>query len=94
MNIAERNEPVATNALKIMKQKGLKQVYVAKKAGYKKQQFNDMVNGRKLIKPCDALAISEAHVGIYHPLSVGKGNRGTCFNLGFRILQGFFPLGE
>lgn len=60
MNIAEYNEPIATNILKIIKQKGLKQVYVAKKAGYEKQQFNDMVNGRRLIKPCDALAISEA----------------------------------
>lgn len=27
---------------------------------FSKQQFNSMLNGRKIIKPCDALAIADA----------------------------------
>ena len=33
---------------------------VAERAGFSKQQFSDMLNGRKIIKPCDILAISSA----------------------------------
>ncbi len=60
MQIAKYNFPVAENITRIMKEKGLKQVYVAKRAGFRKQQLNDMLNGRRIIKSCDALAISEA----------------------------------
>lgn len=60
MRISECNKPVADNIARIINKKGLKQVYVAEKAGFEKQQFNDMLNGRKIIKPCDALVIANA----------------------------------
>ena len=47
------------NIIRTINEKGLKQCAVAEKAGFSKQQFSDMLNGRKIIKPCDALAISE-----------------------------------
>ena len=53
MQIAEFNAPAAENISKIIKDKGLKQLYVAEKAGYTPQEFSDMLNGRKLIKVCD-----------------------------------------
>lgn len=53
LRIAEFNTPAAENITRIIAEKGLKQVYVAEKAGYKAQEFNDMLNGRRLIKACD-----------------------------------------
>lgn len=53
MRIAEFNTPAAENITRIIAEKGLKQVYVAEKAGYKVQELNDMLNGRRLIKSCD-----------------------------------------
>lgn len=60
MKIIECNKPIAENTSRLIEERGLKQVYVAKKAGFGKQQFNDMLNGRRIIKPCDALAIAKA----------------------------------
>lgn len=60
MRIAEGNEPMASNVQKIIEEKGLKQVAVAERAGYSKQQFSAMLNGRKVIKPCDVLVIAAA----------------------------------
>lgn len=48
------------NIAKIIKEFGLKNSAVAKRAGYTNQQFSDMLNGRKIIKPCDVLAIADA----------------------------------
>lgn len=47
------NYPFDLGLLRIIKEKGLKQVYVAEKAGFKAQELNDMLNGRRLIKLCD-----------------------------------------
>lgn len=60
MNIKMQNQPVAGNVSFIISERGLKQKAVAERAGYSSQQFNDMLNGRKIIKPCDAIAIAEA----------------------------------
>lgn len=60
MNINVQNQPVAKNILSIIAKKGLKQKAVAEKAGYSNQQFCDMLNGRKIIRPYDALAIARA----------------------------------
>ncbi len=60
MQIAEYNTPVAENIIEILKRKGLKQVYIAEKAGYKRQEFNDMLNGRRLIRVNDVVRISSA----------------------------------
>lgn len=60
MTIAESNAPVAENIAEAIKRKGLKQMHIAEKAGYKQQEFNDMLNGRKLIRVSDVLRISSA----------------------------------
>lgn len=60
MNIETLNSPVAENVVLLINSKGLKQRAVAKKAGFTIQQFNDMLNGRRLIKICDLTKIAEA----------------------------------
>ena len=44
------NSIVAPNIAGIIAEKCLKQSAVAKKAGYSRQQFNDMLKGRKVIR--------------------------------------------
>lgn len=51
---------VADSVSKIIKEKCLKQCAVAEKAGYSKQQFNDMLKGRKVIKDTDIFRIASA----------------------------------
>lgn len=58
MQIAEFNSPVAENVARIIKNKGLKQAYVAEKAGYTPQELNGMLNGRRLIKSRDILRLA------------------------------------
>ena len=60
MSIAECNSTVPRNLYRIIKERGLKQSAIARWAGYSDQQFTNMLNGRKIIKPCDILAISNA----------------------------------
>lgn len=60
MNIANFNFPVADNIERIIKERGLKQCSVASKAGFKKQPFCDMLNGRRLIKVSDVTIIAKA----------------------------------
>lgn len=60
MTITEANKPVATGLLAILSRKGLKQVYVAEKAGYTPQKLSDMINGRCLIKACDIPKLANA----------------------------------
>lgn len=57
---------------RIIRKKGLKQKEIAERAGYSKQQFSDMIQGRKIIKPCDAVAISEALGVSMNELFYGK----------------------
>lgn len=60
MRIADFNSPAADNISRLIEKNGLKQVYVAEKAGYKAQELNDMLNGRRLIKACDVPRIALA----------------------------------
>ena len=60
MTISDANEPFASGLKNIIKQKKYKNIQVAKKAGYTAQQLSDMLNGRRLIKPCDLLRLSVA----------------------------------
>lgn len=53
------NNIVTSNIRKILDERGLKQCAVAKKAGYTKQQFNAMLNGRKLVTVDDIMAITD-----------------------------------
>lgn len=56
---ANYNATLPQNITRIINERGLKQCAVAKKAGFSRQQFNSMLNGRKIIKPCDAIAIAD-----------------------------------
>lgn len=60
MQIAECNEPIASNIKKIIESKGLKQIAVAGKANFTQSFFNAMIKGRRLIKPCDVNSIARA----------------------------------
>lgn len=51
---------LATNIELIIEDKGLKKKSVAVKAGYTKQQFSNLINGRKTIKPEDVIKIAMA----------------------------------
>lgn len=59
MTTLKNNTPVAQNIKRLIIERGLKQYTVAKQAGYKPQQLSDMINGRKLIKSCDIVAIAK-----------------------------------
>ncbi|HJA57138.1 MAG TPA: helix-turn-helix domain-containing protein [Candidatus Bacteroides intestinigallinarum] len=60
LNISECNEPVATGTRHIIAQKGLKNIYVAERAGFTPQELSDMLNGRRLIKACDIPKLARA----------------------------------
>lgn len=60
MNASKYNVMLPANISKEIRERGMKNNAVAEKAGYTAQQFSDMLNGRKIIKPCDILAISDA----------------------------------
>lgn len=60
MTIAECNANVPQNLNRIIEKRGLKQSAVAQWAGYSKQQMTDMLNGRRIIRPCDVMAIAMA----------------------------------
>ena len=60
MTITEANEPFVKGLKLIIKEKGLKNVYVAEKSGFTAQELSDMLNGRKLIKECDIPKLARA----------------------------------
>lgn len=57
MEIADHNKPVAENIMRIIREKGLKQTFVAKNAGCTPQMLNDMLTGRRIIKVSDVVRI-------------------------------------
>lgn len=60
LSIAKSNSIVPGNIIRIINEKGIKQNAVACRAGYGKQAFSAMLNGRKIIKVSDIKAIAEA----------------------------------
>lgn len=60
MTIAEANEPLSKGIQIVIAKKGLKNLYVAQKAGYSQQELSDMLNGRRLIKACDIPRLADA----------------------------------
>ena len=58
--ITTYNGPGPENVKRLISSKGLLQGAVAKDCGMSKQQFSDMLNGRRLVKPCDVLALCKA----------------------------------
>lgn len=53
-------DPIASGIQHIMNERGLIQRAVAERAGYTRQQFSDMMNGRKTIKATDVVPIARA----------------------------------
>ena len=53
-------DPVADGIMLIISNSGLRNKYVAEKAGYTPQQFCDMLHGRKTIKATDVVPIARA----------------------------------
>lgn len=60
MTIKEANFPFDVGIAKLIQKKGIKQVYIADKAGYTAQELSDMLNGRKIIKLCDVPRLADA----------------------------------
>ena len=72
MTAKECNGIVPENIDRIIKERGLKQGSIADKANFSKQQFSDMLNGRKIIKVCDVVAIADAlGVSVGEPYAAG-----------------------
>ena len=60
MTVAEANTPLSKGIRSIIAKKGLKNLYVAEKAGFTSQELSDMINGRRLIKACDVPRLATA----------------------------------
>lgn len=60
VTIKEANFPFDVGIAKLIQKKGIKQVYIAEKAGYTAQELSDMLNGRKIIKMCDVPRLANA----------------------------------
>lgn len=58
MDIDYYNSVVPENISRIIAEKGLKQGFVAKNAGYNEQQMTAMLKGRRVIKVCDLIRIA------------------------------------
>ena len=54
------NTIIAPNIKRIIKEKCLKQVAIAERAGYTPNAFSAMVSGRKMIKDTDVVRIANA----------------------------------
>lgn len=54
------NNGVANNIKRIIESKGLKQGFVAKKAGLSSKDLSNIINGRKIIRDKTILALSLA----------------------------------
>lgn len=50
MTVAEYNEPLASGIIGILKDRGIKQTYLAEKIGLTDQELSDSLNGRRIIK--------------------------------------------
>lgn len=51
---------IAKNIKSIIKEKGYKQYVIGNRAGYTDKQFNDILNGRKIIVADDIIPIANA----------------------------------
>ena len=51
---------VSINIRRVIQERGYRQCFIARTAGYTPKQFSDMLNDRKIIKADDIVAISKA----------------------------------
>ena len=54
------NQPVSTNILRLIEEKGYKQCAVARRAGYSKAVLCNIVNDYRVIRPADIMRIAAA----------------------------------
>lgn len=54
------NGPVSGNILRLIEEKGYKQCAIAKRAGYSKAVFSNIVNDYRVIRPDDIMRIAAA----------------------------------
>lgn len=59
-NISYMNADVPKCILQIIEKRGMKQCVVAERMGVSPQMLNDMLNGRRLIKPIDIAKAAKA----------------------------------
>lgn len=59
-NIVNYNNPVASNIIKIVDRKGLKQKVVAENANMSPQAFCDVLNGRRILKVSEVNNIAKS----------------------------------
>lgn len=76
MKVKEANEPVSSRISTLLEEKGLKQNVIAKRSGFTPQSFNNILQGRKLIKACNIKSIAKA-IGVdvnelFYPTSKEK----------------------
>lgn len=57
LDIQTSNSVVADRVKEVIREKGFKQTVIAKRAGFTTQEFNDMLNGRRLMRAVDIAAI-------------------------------------
>ena len=60
LDIKKSNSIVEKQLRKILLEKGIKQVVFANKSGFTAQELSDMLNGRRLIRVVDMIAILNA----------------------------------
>ena len=57
--IINANYPFSNGLKKILLEKGIKNVFLAEKAGLSQQELSDILNGRRLVKAYEIFIISE-----------------------------------
>ncbi len=60
VKITVSNEPVSSNVLRVIEERGYKQCAIAKRAGYSKAVFSNIMNDYRVIRPADIMRIAEA----------------------------------
>ena len=85
MNIAEMNYPFANGIANLIRDKGLKQIYIAEKTGIGKQELSDMLNGqhsrRKWYQSAVYGAVSAQNGVIFMPDGLRRENKKTYEDL-------------
>lgn len=59
LDIITSNSVVSDNIKRIIEQRGLKQSAIAKKAGFSVQEFNAMLNGRRIMRAVEIASIMD-----------------------------------
>lgn len=72
--MANSTDPIAIAIKQIMKEKGLLQGAVAKRAGFSEKRFSNMMNDRQVILACDLFPISQA-LGVVIPVILAEGKK-------------------